>query len=69
MPQVDIDWSKVISKLEEIALAEARLAQKNLSECGGERNRGDELRAVANRQKIGANILLQLSYALAAGVK
>lgn len=63
-----MNWPKVITALEEIALNEARLAQENLAECGGSYNRGEELRAVANRQKIGANILLQLSQALAKGL-
>jgi hypothetical protein len=64
-----MNWAKVIKALEKIALDEAKKAQANLEQCGGTYNRGEELRAVANRQKIGANILLQLSQALAKGLK
>lgn len=64
-----MNWTKVTEQLETIAIEEAKSAQTLLVEAGGEPNRGQELLAIVNRKKIGANILLQLSYALQAGLK
>lgn len=64
-----MNWARVIEQLDAIALAEAKSAQTLLIEAGGGPNRGQELLAIVNRKKIGANILLQLSQALQAGLK